>query len=95
MNSVFKISTWKTPGMTICHTPGVCLYILYIFRFGKSDYFSSVAAFFFSATLTAFATPPPTTQLIGISSAPLIPQNATANINRFAPVAFMLCRYSV
>ena len=27
--------------------------------------------------------------------APLIPQNATANINRFAPVAFMLCRYSV
>ena len=64
-------------------------------RFGKSDYFSSVAAFFFSATLTAFATPPPTTQLIGISSAPLIPQNATANINRFAPVAFMLGRYSV
>ena len=66
MNSVFKISTWKTPGMTICHTPGVCLYILYILRFGKSDYFSSVAAFFFSATLTAFATPPPTTQLMGI-----------------------------
>ena len=61
----------------------------------RFDYCSSIAAFFFSATLTALATPPPTTQLMGISSAPLIPQNATANANRFAPVAFRLCRYSV
>ena len=30
MNSVFKISIWKTPGMTICHTPGaVCIFYIF------------------------------------------------------------------